>query len=280
MDKIILSMQDVKFLNDWFIKITDYVDCTVIPISKIEIDIDMFRVSDDCDPVDLKMIVEHRGNKFKAHFNVNGATFGNIYFRIHGSGGDLPTVDSAQYTVYYSIISATLNESLTLSKLIPVFSIIKRVGRDKFIKALHEDLRCIKEVYNVERELWGGEVALYFINIYISVMTFMVYGSEFSPTGVNNISEMEHRSHEQIIQDVKQRFSNVSSNVSSGSTVYLLKKYKGSPRLCVQGVRQKPSEEFSVRGHYRHYKSGKVVWVDEFSKCKDSGNKRDKTYRL
>lgn len=280
MNKIILSMQDVNFLNDWFIKVTDYVDCTVIPISKIGIDIDKFSISDDCDPVDLKIIVEHRGNKFKAHFNVNGTTFGNIYFKVVGSGDKLPTVDNARHTVYYSVISATLKESLTLSKLIPVFSIIKRVGRDKFIKAMNGDLRCIKEVYTVERELWNREVALYFINLYVSVMTFMVYGEEFKPLGVNDIAETKHRSHEQIIKDAKQRFTNVSSNASSGSTVYLLKKYKGSPRLCVQGGRQKPSEEFSVRGHYRHYKSGKVVWIDEFTKCKDSDSKQDKTYRL
>lgn len=60
MNKFILSMEDVNFLNDWFIKVTDFVDCTVIPISKIEIVIDKFSISDDCDPVDLKMIVEHR----------------------------------------------------------------------------------------------------------------------------------------------------------------------------------------------------------------------------
>ena len=280
MNKIILSMKDVNFLNDWFIKVTDYVDCTVIPISKIEIDIDKFSISDDYDPVDLKMIVEHRGNKFKAHFNVNGTTFGNIYFKVVGSGDKLPTVDNARHTVYYFVISATLKESLTLSKLIPVFSIIKRVGRDKFIKAMNGDLQCIKEVYTVERELWNREVALYFINLYVSVMTFMVYGEEFKPLGVNDIAKMRHRSHEQSIKDAKQRFINVSSNVSSGSTVYLLKKYKGSPRLCVQGGRQKPSEAFSVRGHYRHYKSGKVVWIDEFTKCKDSDSKQDKTYRL
>lgn len=279
MDKIILSMQDVEFLNDWFIKITDYVDCTVIPISKIEIDIDKFRVSDECDPVDLRMIVEHRGNKFKAHFNIDGSSFGNIYFII-GTSDDVSSTDENCCSLYYNTISATLNAPLTLNKLTPEYTIAKRVGRTKFIKALEGDSRCVKEVYNVEREIWCKDLAVQFAVLYISVMAFMVYGSEFSPTGVNNISEMEHRSHEQIIQDVKQRFSNVSSNVSSGSTVYLLKKYKGSPRLCVQGVRQKPSEEFSVRGHYRHYKSGKVVWIDEFSKCKDSDNKRDKTYRL
>jgi hypothetical protein len=37
---------------------------------------------------------------------------------------------------------------------------------------------------------------------------------------------------------------------------------------------------WSVRGHYRHYKSGKVVFVRSYEKGKDKGNSKavDKTY--
>lgn len=46
-----------------------------------------------------------------------------------------------------------------------------------------------------------------------------------------------------------------------------------------QTIRRKCSHEFNVRGHYRHYKSGKVVWIDEYRK--NVGNeKKSKAYRL
>jgi hypothetical protein len=41
-----------------------------------------------------------------------------------------------------------------------------------------------------------------------------------------------------------------------------------------------PSYEFEVRGFYRHYKSGKVVWVDGFTKGKGKGPKKNKKYKL
>lgn len=160
-------------------------------ISKIEIDVGMFRILGDCDIVDLRMIVEYRSNKFNAYFNINGKTFGNIFFKVVGSDDRLPTV--------------------------------------------------------------------------------------------NDIAETKHRNHKQIIQDVKQRFTNVSSGAgaSSGSTVYILNKYKESLRLYIQGGRQKPTEEFSVRSHYRqHYKGGKVVQINQFTKYKDSDSKHGKAYKL
>ncbi len=39
-----------------------------------------------------------------------------------------------------------------------------------------------------------------------------------------------------------------------------------------------PKGEFSVRGHYRRYKSGKTVWIDEFRK--GTGKKSKKEYRI
>ena len=39
-----------------------------------------------------------------------------------------------------------------------------------------------------------------------------------------------------------------------------------------------PKGEFSVRGHWRHYKSGKTVWVEGYRK--GTGKKKQKEYRL
>lgn len=39
------------------------------------------------------------------------------------------------------------------------------------------------------------------------------------------------------------------------------------------GKGAKPQHEFDVRGHMRHYKSGKVVYIRPYTKCKGRGTK-------
>ena len=45
-----------------------------------------------------------------------------------------------------------------------------------------------------------------------------------------------------------------------------------------KGSHAKKSGCFSVRGHFRHYKSGKVVWIAEFKK--GTGKEKERTYKL
>ena len=42
--------------------------------------------------------------------------------------------------------------------------------------------------------------------------------------------------------------------------------------------RNGPDHEFGVRGHFRHYRSGKVVWISPYTKCKGRGERLDRTY--
>ena len=41
----------------------------------------------------------------------------------------------------------------------------------------------------------------------------------------------------------------------------------------------KPTREISVRGHYRHYRSGKTIWIDEYKK-NDGKDKKSKKFDL
>lgn len=41
----------------------------------------------------------------------------------------------------------------------------------------------------------------------------------------------------------------------------------------------KPTREISVRGHYRHYRSGKTIWIDEYKK-NTGKDKKSKKYNL
>lgn len=59
------------------------------------------------------------------------------------------------------------------------------------------------------------------------------------------------------------------------SVTYLLRSYKsGEP----QGHHASPRGIFSVRGHYRHYRNGNVIWIAEYKK--GEGKKKSKTYKL
>ena len=61
------------------------------------------------------------------------------------------------------------------------------------------------------------------------------------------------------------------------SITYILHRGK-TTSLRPTGARSKISCEFSVRGHFRHYKSGKVVWIAEYQK--GTGKKRNHIYKV
>lgn len=72
---------------------------------------------------------------------------------------------------------------------------------------------------------------------------------------------------------------NKSQHLKKGvSITYLLSKANGAKRQMAAQERKKPNHAFSVRGHFRHYKSGKVVWIEQHVRC--DGKKKSKTYKL
>ena len=52
----------------------------------------------------------------------------------------------------------------------------------------------------------------------------------------------------------------------SKRTTYILRSINGALSAVPRGSHASPRGIFTVRGHYRHYKSGKVVWVSEYQK--------------
>lgn len=62
------------------------------------------------------------------------------------------------------------------------------------------------------------------------------------------------------------------------STTYILSHIGNELLPTVKGSHRSPSCTFSVRGHYRHYKNGNVVWIQEY--VKGEGKKKDKTYKV
>ena len=121
-----------------------------------------------------------------------------------------------------------------------------------------------------------GEDVETIITVYCSTMALMVYGKgsrvvETTPPLVASQKPAEAR---ESVSDNKK-----GKDTRNGVT-YILRATRDGVAAIPQGSHASPSKEFSVRGHFRHYKSGKVVWVDEYRKGTDQKKKKSKRYRL
>ncbi len=105
---------------------------------------------------------------------------------------------------------------------------------------------------------------------YRAIMTFMVYHREYVIADNSKASTGTHESHKAI--------SNHHTN-SLSSKIYISDSIN-KKNLRITSKHNSPSYEFEVRGFYRHYKSGKVIWVDGFTKGKGKGKKQNKEYKF
>lgn len=69
------------------------------------------------------------------------------------------------------------------------------------------------------------------------------------------------------------------SKKPSKRITYILRSQNGALYAAPRGSHSSPKGVFSVRGHYRHYRDGKVVWIAEYSKGTGK-KKKSKTYRM
>lgn len=113
------------------------------------------------------------------------------------------------------------------------------------------------------------------LTVYASCMAFLVYGSETHEFESDEAEEPEEKAAAPA-QDVKISESGKPKK-HRDSITYILHS-RSTKRHGNKGKHWTVNHEFSVRGHYRHYKSGKVVWIPEFTK--GSGKKKSKTYRV
>lgn len=105
------------------------------------------------------------------------------------------------------------------------------------------------------------------LTVYCSVMALMAYGRrEVEPQDTTP----EPGS--------KPNPSKRPTKRKSKRTTYILRSINGALSAVPRGSHASPRGIFTVRGHYRHYKSGKVVWVSEYQK--GTGKRKGKTYKL
>ena len=107
------------------------------------------------------------------------------------------------------------------------------------------------------------------LTVYASVMALMVFG--------RSIAESLEQKERQTASTSKKPTKKPKKNKRSGVT-YILTCSGKEPHIAVKGSHSSPQGVFSVRGHYRRYKSGKVIWIAQYTK--GTGKRADKTYRI
>ena len=107
------------------------------------------------------------------------------------------------------------------------------------------------------------------LTVYCSLMALMVYGNEDRTEPLPRLSSPA---------DAPGSRPRKPSESPKEKTTYILRRSGDKLYLSRRGSHASPSGVFSVRGHYRRYKSGKVIWISEYKK--GTGKNKPKTYRI
>lgn len=105
------------------------------------------------------------------------------------------------------------------------------------------------------------------ITVYASLMAYITY---YRPEAAAMAADAPHQEKPHTKKSGAQR--------SKKGKTYIFSKHGSGPRIQARGHHSSPAGVFSVRGHYRHYKNGKTVWIRPYKK--GNGAQNDKTYKL
>jgi hypothetical protein len=104
------------------------------------------------------------------------------------------------------------------------------------------------------------------ITVYASLMALIVY---HKPEPAAAAAEQRQE---------RPKKANNGQERRQNSVTYLLKHSSSGPRIHPRGHHSSPAGVFTVRGHYRHYKNGRSVWIKPYKK--GTGGPQSKTYKL
>lgn len=105
---------------------------------------------------------------------------------------------------------------------------------------------------------------------YASTMALLAYGNE--------ITKPTKRTYHKADVDKKKPNKKKPKKSKSSGITYVLRRDSKTAVIIPHGKHRSPQGTFNVRGHFRHYKDGKIVWIEEYSK--GCGKKKSKTYKL
>lgn len=105
---------------------------------------------------------------------------------------------------------------------------------------------------------------------YASTMALLAFGNE--------ITKPAKRTYHKADVDKKKPNKKKPKKSKSSGITYVLRRDSKTAVIIPHGKHRSPQGTFNVRGHFRHYKDGKIVWIEEYSK--GCGKKKSKTYKL
>lgn len=113
----------------------------------------------------------------------------------------------------------------------------------------------------------GNENVQSCLTLYCTVMAVMAF---HSPSVDQDETDLKPRkAHTKSTSAATKK-----SKPKSDGITYIIHGTKHGPMALPKGSHASPKGIFSVRGHFRHYKSGKVVWIEEYKKGTGKKNKR------
>ena len=107
------------------------------------------------------------------------------------------------------------------------------------------------------------------LTVYCSMMALMTYGR------LKSVEAPEQQKHKSTKTASKKR----TRKQSRKRITYILRRDNGALVAAPKGSHASPHGEFTVRGHYRHYANGKVVWIAEYQKGTGK-KKKSKIYKM
>lgn len=108
------------------------------------------------------------------------------------------------------------------------------------------------------------------LTVYCSLMALMAYGR--AEVGA------DEEPQDAPAERPKSRGSKRPPRKPVKHTTYILRKVNGTLLAAPRGSHASPRGIFTVRGHFRRYKSGKVVWIAEYRK--GDGKRKGKVYKM
>ena len=104
------------------------------------------------------------------------------------------------------------------------------------------------------------------LTVYGSLMALMTYGTGSIRGGVATTTSKAPAGRKS------------PTKPHTASTTYIIHSVGKQLTVVPRGHHASPACSFTVRGHFRHYKSGKTVWIAEYRK--GTGRSRGKTYKI
>ena len=181
-------------------------------------------------------MLDNWGSENKRLFHINGQ-YHKHYFKkckVYFDG------ENCHYYIYVEnkqdYTKITLHDTNDKSEMIAKIQMIYVAEED-----IDYQLKYSSKTYDVTKDLLN--LIEFVSNGYMLINTFFIYGN--------------------IIED---REVVIHSKSQGNNKVFTFRKYNDKIYAVQTTAHKSPEGIFSVRGHFRKYKDGKIVWIDEFLK--------------